>query len=141
MPAPSVVIGSRPALHTPTLLCPHPHSPAATAAVRLRPHIHTHTQLKEVQNTLELVQGQRNELRQEVKDLKAALADAKDTLEVGGMPAPERQPLSGTAGLWPAAVLKAQQRMLSQPVRLRCCGAAASAHLLCKRCLRLRACC
>lgn len=39
-------------------------------------------QLKEVQNTLELVQGQRNELRQEVKDLKAALADAKDTLEV-----------------------------------------------------------
>lgn len=40
-------------------------------------------QLKEVQNTLELVQGQRNELRQEVKDLKAALADAQSALEVG----------------------------------------------------------
>jgi hypothetical protein len=41
-----------------------------------------YVQLKEVQNTLELVQGQRNELRQEVKDLKAALAEAKDTLDV-----------------------------------------------------------
>lgn len=33
------------------------------------------TKLKEVQATLELVQGQRNELRQEVKDAKAALAE------------------------------------------------------------------
>lgn len=39
-------------------------------------------QLKEITNTLELVQGQRNELRQEVKDLKAALSDAKEALEV-----------------------------------------------------------
>ena len=42
-------------------------------------------QLKEVQNTLELVQGQRNELRQEVKDLKAALADAQAAIEVRGL--------------------------------------------------------
>lgn len=42
-------------------------------------------QLKEVQNTLELVQGQRNDLRQEVKDLKAALADAHSALEVRGV--------------------------------------------------------
>ncbi|KAF8063028.1 XI-F [Scenedesmus sp. PABB004] len=34
------------------------------------------TKLKEAQATLELVQGQRNELRQEVKELKAALAEA-----------------------------------------------------------------
>jgi hypothetical protein len=41
-----------------------------------------HTQLKEVQNTLELVQGQRNDLRQEVKDLKAALGVAQAALQV-----------------------------------------------------------
>lgn len=39
-------------------------------------------QLKEITNTLELVQGQRNDLRQEVKDLKAALAEAKEALDV-----------------------------------------------------------
>lgn len=39
-------------------------------------------QLKEITNTLELVQGQRNDLRQEVKDLKAALAEAKKALDV-----------------------------------------------------------
>jgi hypothetical protein len=46
--------------------------------------------LKEVQSTLELVQGQRNELRQEVKDLKAALAGAKDTLDVSAAPVRRR---------------------------------------------------
>jgi hypothetical protein len=35
-----------------------------------------------VQGTLELVQGQRNELRQEVKDLKATLAQASDAKQV-----------------------------------------------------------
>lgn len=39
-------------------------------------------QLKEVQNTLEMVQGQRNDLRQEVKDLKAALGVAQAALQV-----------------------------------------------------------
>jgi hypothetical protein len=38
--------------------------------------------MKEVQGTLELVQGQRNELRQEVKDLKAALAEAHAAQQV-----------------------------------------------------------
>lgn len=75
-------------LHPAHLLCCS-SSPHAAATARLTAI--TRTQLKEVQNTLELVQGQRNELRQEVKDLKAALADAKDTLEVG-MPTSRRQP-------------------------------------------------
>jgi chromosome segregation ATPase len=41
--------------------------------------------LREVQGTLELVQGQRNELRQEVKDLKATLAQASDAQQVREM--------------------------------------------------------
>jgi hypothetical protein len=51
-----------------------------------------------VQNTLELVQGQRNDLRQEVKDLKAALAGAKDTLDVSAVPVGRKScPLSWSA--------------------------------------------
>jgi hypothetical protein len=42
------------------------------------------TKLKEMEGTLELVQGQRNELRQEVKDAKAALADAERRMQVDG---------------------------------------------------------
>jgi chromosome segregation ATPase len=38
--------------------------------------------LREVQGTLELVQNQRNELRQEVKDLKAVLAQASEAQQV-----------------------------------------------------------
>ena len=37
----------------------------------------------EVQQTLELVQTQRNELRQEVKDLKAELTAAEQGMQVG----------------------------------------------------------
>lgn len=92
-------------------------SPHAAATARLTAI--ARTQLKEVQNTLELVQGQRNELRQEVKDLKAALADAKDTLEVGIWTA-----ATLALRIWRAA-LKAEQRMLSGPVNLWCIGAAA----------------
>jgi hypothetical protein len=39
-------------------------------------------QLKEMEGTLELVQNQRNELRQEVKDAKAALAEAERRMQV-----------------------------------------------------------
>jgi chromosome segregation ATPase len=38
--------------------------------------------LREVQGTLELVQNQRNELRQEVKELKATLAQASEAQQV-----------------------------------------------------------
>lgn len=44
--------------------------------------------MKEVQATLELVQGQRNELRQEVKDLKAALSEAHAAQQVRWVPWP-----------------------------------------------------
>lgn len=74
------------------------------------------TQLKEVQNTLELVQGQRNELRQEVKDLKAALADAQAALQVS--------PWKG-GGIWPAL-------RCARP----CCQCAARVHGASRSCAR-----
>lgn len=53
----------------------------ANAHVRLPP-LPILPQLKEMEGTLELVQGQRNELRQEVKDAKAALAEAERRMQV-----------------------------------------------------------
>jgi hypothetical protein len=52
-----------------------------TYPTRPQPHA---PQLKEMEGTLELVQGQRNELRQEVKDAKAALAEAERRMAVSG---------------------------------------------------------
>eukprot|EP00775_Hariotina_reticulata_P007220 gene7220-7433_t len=60
--------------------------------------------MKEVHATLELVQGQRNELRQEVKDLKAALAEAHSAQQSATA---EREALLDAAKAEAAAQLQA----------------------------------
>jgi chromosome segregation ATPase len=60
----------------------HRKSEAREAGKLLEDKKALEAKLREVQGTLELVQGQRNELRQEVKDLKATLAQASDAEQV-----------------------------------------------------------
>lgn len=67
-------------------------------------------QLKEVQGTLEMVQNQRNDLRQEVKDLKAALAEAQAALEVSC----RLQVVTEAVTHWPLGLYPVCQQFLIQ---------------------------